>query len=77
MRGLQTELNSRLIGELSKVRKEVADFFLAGVDDLTGRGRVDSSGHLLAKLLEVFTQLLQKSVRGNGRFGSHGWVLSG
>jgi hypothetical protein len=28
-------------------------------------------------LLEVFTQLLQKSVRGNGRFGSHGWVLSG
>lgn len=55
MRGFQAELNSRLIGELSKVGKEVADFFLAGVDDLTGRSRVDSSSHMLAKLLEAFT----------------------
>ena len=70
-------MRSRLVSELSKVRKEIADFFLAGVDDLAGRSRVDGGGHLMAKLLEAFTQLLEQSVSGNGRFGSHGRVLSG
>src|SRR6516225_2267683 len=76
-RGLEAELDSRLIGELSKVGKEVADFLLTGVDDLAGWGRVDGSGHILAKLLEVLAQLGQQILRRESRFGSHGRVLSG
>jgi len=47
---------------LSKVGKEVADLLLTGVDDLAGRGRVDGSGHILAKLLEVPTQLGEQNL---------------
>jgi hypothetical protein len=60
--GIEAELRSRLKGELSKVGKEVADLLLTGVDDLAGRGRVDGSGHILAKLLEVLTQLGEQNL---------------
>ena len=70
MRGVGAELNRSLIGGLSEVRQKVADLLLAGIDDLTGGRLVDGGGHLLTQgVLEASTQLFQKDVRRQGRFG--------
>lgn len=71
MRGVGAELNRSLIGGLSEVRQKVADLLLAGIDDLTGGRLVDGGGHLLTQVLEASTQLFQKDVRRQGRFGRH------
>jgi hypothetical protein len=76
LRGIKAELNGGLIGGLSEVSQEVADFLLAGVDDLARRSRIDGSGDILAKSLETLTQLFQKILGGNGRFEGHGLLLS-
>lgn len=55
MRGIEAELNGGLKGGLSKVGKEVANFLLAGVDDLAGGSRVDGGSHSLTELLEATT----------------------
>src|SRR5262249_4636007 len=39
--GLEAELDSGLVGDSAEARQEVADFLLAGVDDLAGWGLVD------------------------------------
>lgn len=71
MRGVGAELDRGLIGGLSEVRQKVADLLLAGIDDLTGGRLVDGGGHLLTQVLEASTQLFQKDVRRQGRFGRH------
>ncbi len=71
LRGVGAELNRSLIGGLSEVRQKVADLLLAGIDDLTGGRLVDGGGHLLTQVLEASTQLFQKDVRRQGRFGRH------
>jgi hypothetical protein len=77
LRGVGAELESGLIGGLSKVREEVADLLLAGVDDLAGRSPVDGAGHVLTELLEAAAQLLEQSVRRHGGFGNHGLLQEG
>jgi len=72
LRGIEAELDSRLIGSESEVREKVADLLLAGIDDGPRRGGVDGSGYILTKGLEAATQLFQEDVGGQGRFGGHG-----
>ena len=77
MRGLGAELDGGLIGGLAEVSEEVADPFLAAVDDLAGRSGVDGVGHILTKLLEAAPQLIQQDVRRQKRCGWHGVLLLG
>lgn len=77
MRGIEAELDGGLKGGLPEVREEVADFLLAGIDDLAGRGGVDGGGHPLTKLLEAVAQLFQEGVGGQGGFGRHDLHLLG
>ena len=72
MRGVGAELEGGLIGGRAEVRQEVTDFFLAGIDDLTGWCLVDGVGDIPTQFLEAVTELLQKSVGGHGRFSRHG-----
>lgn len=53
MRGVGAELEGGLIGGLAKVREQVADLFLAAVNDLAGRSRVDGGSDILTELLEA------------------------
>jgi hypothetical protein len=53
LRGVDTELEGGLVGSLSEVGEEVADLFLAGVEDLTGRSVVDGGGHIVTQLFEA------------------------
>jgi hypothetical protein len=76
LRGVGAELEGGLIGGLAKVREQVADPFLAAVDDLAGRSGVHSTRHILTKLLEAAAQLMQESVGREGRFRGRGPVLS-
>jgi hypothetical protein len=82
LRGVEAELDGGLEGGQPEVGEEVADLLLAGVDDLTGRGEVDSGGHVLTKLLEAAAQLSQQGVgrearfRGRGMFRGHGYSCS-
>ena len=57
MRGIEAELDGGLIGGLSEVGEEVADFLLASIDDLASGGGVDGGSHTLTKLLEAATHL--------------------
>ena len=77
MRGIEAELDGSLIGSQSEVGEEVADFLLAGIDDLAGGGGVDRGRHILTKSLEVAAKLIQEGIGGDGRFRGHGWLLSG
>jgi hypothetical protein len=77
LRGIEAELDGGLIGGLSEVGEEVADFLLASIDDLAGGGGVDGGSHTLTKLLEAATHLLQEGVGGQGGFGGHERLLSG
>ena len=67
MRGVEAELNGGLIRGLSEVGEEIADFLLAGIDDLPGGRLVDGGGHALTELLEAPAQLFQENVRRQGR----------
>src|SRR5580692_1491312 len=75
LRGVGAELHGGLVGGPSEVGEEVADFLLAGVDDLAGRGGIDGRGDVLTKLLKATAQLFQQSVRRQGRFGGHACLL--
>src|SRR6185312_17110977 len=66
LRGIEAELNGGLIGGLTEVGEEVTDLLLRGIDDLTGGGLVDGGGHMLTKLLEAATQLVQEGSGGKG-----------
>jgi hypothetical protein len=77
LRGVGTELNGGLIGGRSEVGEEVADFVLAGIDDLAGGRLVDGGGHSVTQVLETPTQLFQKGVGREGRFGRHRLLLVG
>jgi hypothetical protein len=59
LRGVGAELDGSLKGGLAEDSEKVADLLLAVVDDLTGGSCVDGSRHILAKLLETATQLIQ------------------
>jgi hypothetical protein len=72
LRGVEAELHGGLVGSLSQVREEVADFLLAGVDDLAGRGLVDGVGDLLAKVLELAAELVQEVGGRQLGLGVHG-----
>src|ERR1700690_3685634 len=61
--GVGAELDGGLIGGVAEGSEEVADPFLAAVDDLAGRSGVDGVGHILTKLLEAAPQLIQQDVR--------------
>ena len=73
MRGVGAELYGGLVSGLAEVGEEVADPFLAGVDDLASGGTVDGGGHVLTQLLEAAAQLVQQGVRRHGGFGRHGF----
>ena len=62
LRGVGAELDGGLVGGPSEVGEEVADFLLAGVDDLASGGGIDGSGDVLTKLLKAALQLFQQSV---------------
>jgi hypothetical protein len=70
-------LESGLIGGCSEGSEEVADLLLAGIDDLAGGSLIDGGGHILTQLLEATTQLFQKGICRQGRFGRHGLLLGG
>jgi hypothetical protein len=53
LRGIESELHGGLIGGLAEVGEQIADFLLAGVDDLAGGSLVDGRGDILTKLLEL------------------------
>jgi hypothetical protein len=72
LRGVESGLHGGLVGVLSEVGEEVADAFLAGVDDLAGWGQVDGVGDLLAEQREALVQLLAEVVGGELRLGVHG-----
>lgn len=63
MRGVAAELEGGLIGGLSEVGKQIPDFLLAGIDDLTGGRLVDGGGDRRTQLLEPAMQLFHKGVR--------------
>jgi hypothetical protein len=77
LRGIEAELDGGLIGGLSEVGEEVADFLLASIDDLAGGGVVDGGGHILTESLEVAAKSIQEGIGGDGRFGGHERLLSG
>jgi hypothetical protein len=77
LRGVGAELEGGLIGGLSEVGKQMPHFLLTGIDDLTGGRLVDGGGHRYTQLLKPATQLFQKGVRGEGRFGRHRLLLQG
>jgi hypothetical protein len=60
LRGVGAELDGGLESGEPEVGEEVANLLLAGVDDSSGRCGVDSSGHILAELLETPTKLFQE-----------------
>jgi hypothetical protein len=67
-------LDGELIGSLPKVREEIADPLLTGVDDLTGGSLIDGSCDVLAEFLESFAELLPERLRRQGRLAGH-WLL--
>jgi len=69
-------LDGGLISGQSEVGEEVADFLLAGIDDLAGGGGVDCGRHILTESLEVAAKLIQEGIGGDGRFRGHGRLLS-
>jgi len=77
LRGVGAELYGGLVSGLAEVGEEVADPFLAGVDDLARGGAVDGGGHVVTELLEAAAQLLQQGVGRQGGFGSHEFLQGG
>jgi hypothetical protein len=67
LRGVEAGLEGGLVGVLSEVGAEVADAFLAGVEELAGWGLVDGVGDLLAEQFEAPLELLAKVVGGELR----------
>lgn len=68
MRGVGAELQGSLIGGRAEVGQQIANLFLAGVDDLTGRSLIDGGSDIVTQLLEAATQLIQKGLRRQERF---------
>jgi hypothetical protein len=77
LRGFESELDSRLVGGLSKVGQEVTDLLLGGVDDLTGGCLIDGVGDIVTKLLEAAAQLLEELVGRQLGLGVHELLPSG
>lgn len=71
MRGFEAELHGGLIGRQAEVGQKVADFLLAGVEDLAGRGLVDGVGDVVAEFLKMPAQLLKEGVGGQLGLGGH------
>jgi hypothetical protein len=75
LRGVGTELKGGLIGGRAEVCQKVANLFLAGVDDLTGRCLVDSGRHIVTQSREVAAELIQKGLSRHQRFRGHAFLL--
>src|SRR5437763_17159985 len=75
-RGVESELHSGLIGGRPEGGEQVADLFLAAVNDLAGGGLVDGVGDIATELRELALQLLEQFVGGQLRLGLHGRLLT-
>src|SRR5690242_19485650 len=75
-RGVESELHSGLIGGLPEVGEQVADLFLAAVNDPSGGGLVDGVGDIAIESLELALELLEQFVGGEVRLGLQGRLLA-
>jgi hypothetical protein len=77
LRGFESELDGGLVGGLSEVSEQVADFLLRGVDDLAGWRLVDGVSDVVTEFLEAAAQLLEELVGRQLGLGVHELLRSG